>query len=242
MMDMAASAFIREYINGPSCTCSVTIPSHLLVIGLCELLILAPLLSVLQVSLPRCSSTEDIPSCNRKEVVVLCCGNPLRGDDGFGPAVADYLEKNYEIPDGVCIVDMGTAITPYLIDITWDDLKPKRMIIVDSIDSNKNTDMKPGEIFEVCLEEYVSMDKPEIVLEVSSFNKDAGRFFGISHHTAPTFELLKMFRDINRIDVDVCLCQVEKTPEEVEMGLSPSVREAVPRMCEFVIKKTGDVR
>ncbi|EGV30271.1 PAS/PAC sensor hybrid histidine kinase [Thiorhodococcus drewsii AZ1] len=38
---------------------------------------------------------------------ILCFGNPLHGDDGFGPAVAQSLQR-HQLPDGVRLIECGT--------------------------------------------------------------------------------------------------------------------------------------
>ena len=42
---------------------------------------------------------EILPDHCAKEVVVLCCGNILFGDDGFGPAVADRINASETVPE-----------------------------------------------------------------------------------------------------------------------------------------------
>ncbi|MFZ0006260.1 MAG: hydrogenase maturation protease, partial [Methanoregula sp.] len=47
------------------------------------------------------------------EIVIVGCGNPLFGDDGFGPAVIEEMEK-LTLPDNVTIQD-GGAGAPHFI-------------------------------------------------------------------------------------------------------------------------------
>ena len=42
------------------------------------------------------------------EIVIAGCGNPLFGDDGFGPAVIEEMEK-LTLPDNVTIQDGGAG-------------------------------------------------------------------------------------------------------------------------------------
>ena len=49
----------------------------------------------------------------QSEIVIVGCGNPLFGDDGFGPAVIEEMEK-YTLPDNVSIQD-GGAGAPHFI-------------------------------------------------------------------------------------------------------------------------------
>ena len=44
------------------------------------------------------------------DCLVLGCGNPLIGDDGFGPAVIQQLEEAYAIPESVACIDVGTSV------------------------------------------------------------------------------------------------------------------------------------
>ena len=52
---------------------------------------------------------DAIPDFCRKPVLIIGCGNILFGDDGFGCAVADYLQGHYETGDDACVADAGTA-------------------------------------------------------------------------------------------------------------------------------------
>ena len=46
-----------------------------------------------------------LPDHCAKDVVVLCCGNVLLGDDGFGPAVAEKLNAINNIPEWAVVID-----------------------------------------------------------------------------------------------------------------------------------------
>jgi len=49
--------------------------------------------------------------------------------------------------------------------------------------------------------------------------------------------LLKDFRDSRNIEIVPIVCQIEKIPGSVAVGLSKPVRDAVPKMGEFVMEK-----
>ena len=53
---------------------------------------------------------EYIPEIYRKHVLILGCGNILFGDDGFGPAVCEYLKTHFEIPEDIGAEDCGTGV------------------------------------------------------------------------------------------------------------------------------------
>ncbi len=52
-----------------------------------------------------------------KPCLIFGCGNPLFGDDGFGPKVIEHIEKHHEIPGYAACIDVGTSIRDILFDI-----------------------------------------------------------------------------------------------------------------------------
>lgn len=64
-------------------------------------------------------------------VVVLCIGNEMMGDDGFGPYVAKKI-KGLERVGFVKIVDCGMVPENYTNIIR--DVKPTHVIIIDAVD------------------------------------------------------------------------------------------------------------
>lgn len=92
---------------------------------------------------------ERLPDYYRKETLVLGCGNILFGDDGLGPAVADYLNQHYQIPKHTAVVNLGLATRGFIFDILLSEQKPKRIVIVDAAAYDGK---QPGEIFEVPLD------------------------------------------------------------------------------------------
>ena len=77
-----------------------------------------------------------LESILKGRVVVLGVGNPLRGDDGFGPALIDRLKDR---TDAVCL-DAGTAPENYLGAIVKED--PDTILIVDAVHLNR----APGQV------------------------------------------------------------------------------------------------
>jgi len=68
--------------------------------------------------------------------LILGLGNSLRGDDGVGPAVIEWLDRK-ELPPGVEAIDGGTAG----LDIVSTLMDHERAIIVDAA----NVGRAPGE-------------------------------------------------------------------------------------------------
>ena len=157
---------------------------------------------------------KHVPEYCRKATLILGCGNVLLGDDGFGPEVIAYLQSHYPIPEDVAVVDAGTGAGEILLDLALSDEKPKRLVLVDALDSGQSA----GTIS---------------VLSLESLPQRGGRSF--SPHQMPT-SLLKELEELSKVEVILLTAQPQRLPQEVQPGLSAPVREAVPRACEFIAR------
>lgn len=160
---------------------------------------------------------EILPSIFSKRVLVMGCGNILFGDDGFGPAVAEYILEKMDVPDDVCVADVGTAAAKLLFTLLPSETVPERIIIVDAVSLRGRI---PGEIFEVGLD-----------------NLPEGKIGAYSIHQFPDVNLLKELRNERGVKIWILACSVESIPKEVELGLSLSVKKAVPKAARMVIDK-----
>jgi len=156
------------------------------------------------------------PEWYDKSVLILGCGNVLFGDDGFGPAVAQQLQRNFIIPSEVCVQDTGTSVREILFDTILADKKPSKVVIIDAMDCG----LKPGELF-----------SPDI----DSFPK--AKLDDFSLHQVPTSNLLRELRDLCGVEVIVIACQVSRTPDRVSPGLSNPVKGAVERAAEMLARE-----
>lgn len=146
------------------------------------------------------------PEWHDKSILILGCGNVLIGDDGFGPAVAQRLRENFTIPDGVCVLDVGSSVREILFDTILSERKPSKIVIVDAMDCGR----RPGELF------WLDIDAlPKIKLD------------DFSMHQIPTSNLLRELRNLCGIEVIVMACQVSGGTGEVNPGLSGPVGKAV---------------
>jgi hydrogenase maturation protease len=73
------------------------------------------------------------------DIMILGIGSILFSDDGFGIQVARRIEKEYEFPDNVLVVDGGVLGINLLGVIS----KPRHLIVVDAM-RNRG---KPGDIY-----------------------------------------------------------------------------------------------
>ncbi|MFZ5453739.1 MAG: hydrogenase maturation protease [Thermodesulfobacteriota bacterium] len=142
-----------------------------------------------------------------KSALVFGCGNILFGDDGFGPAVVNYLQENSCLPPDVMVMDVGTSIRDLLFDLVLSDRKPQKIIIVDAVD---HLDRKPGEVF-------------EIPVDAIPLKKTAD----FSLHQFPTVNMLQELKEHTRVEIHILVAQVQDLPEEVRPGLSPVVEGAI---------------
>lgn len=149
-------------------------------------------------------------------VQILGCGNILKGDDGFGPAVAQYIEQNYQVHKNVLIVDAGMACGEWIMPLAHDDQRPNRLIIVDVIDLG----LDPGTIR--------TLKPDDLKLLNTSY----------SSHFFPDKETFKELIDLG-MDILFVSCQLRKIPRGLSMNLSPELREIVPKVAKRVADLAG---
>lgn len=159
-----------------------------------------------------------VPEIYEKEILVLGCGNTLMGDDGFGPAVAEWLNAHCRIQKGAIVLNAGTSVRKILFDITLSEKRPRRIIIVDAVDLGR----APGEIFQI------TPDKIPAV-KIDDF----------SMHQMPTSNMLRELAELCGVDVRIIVCQVESIPPEVRPGLSAVLQTAVPEAARIIMNEIG---
>jgi hydrogenase maturation protease len=73
------------------------------------------------------------------EVMILGIGSILYSDDGFGIRVIEQIQRDYEFPDDVLVVDGGVLGINLLGVIS----KPNHLVVVDAIRNRGN----PGDLY-----------------------------------------------------------------------------------------------
>ena len=160
-------------------------------------------------------SKEIVPEYVKKRVLILGVGNVLFGDDGFGPAAAEYMLNNCKVPDDVYIMDVGIGTGDILFNIALSQVKPKKIIVLDAVDLKR----KPGEVFELSID-----DLP------------ANKMSDFSMHFFPSPNILNELKDKMDVDVVILACQAERMPDSVSPGLSDAVAQALPRASEMALQ------
>jgi coenzyme F420 hydrogenase subunit delta len=140
-------------------------------------------------------------------VLIFGCGNPLFGDDGFGPAVVERLKGGEPLPEGVWAEDVGTSACDLLFDILLAQEKPRAIVIVDAV---SQLGRRPGELFE---------------LPISGIPGNKSVDFSL--HQFPSVNLLEELTDEGAVAVRILAAQVVTMPDHVRPGLSPAMASAV---------------
>jgi hydrogenase maturation protease len=144
-------------------------------------------------------------------VLVAGVGNVLRGDDGFGPAVAAALEQRGGLPAGAHVVDVGIAgvrLVQELMD-GYDAL-----IIIDAVERGE----RPGRLF---------MLEPELP-DLDTLPADAQRLLaGDMHQLVPERVLaIAAALDVLPPVVRIVGCQPEHV-DDLVLEMTPAVEAAV---------------
>ena len=152
----------------------------------------------------------------QSEIVIVGCGNPLFGDDGFGPAVIEEMEK-ITLPDNVTIQDGGAGAPHFIFNFLNPEVT-KKLIVVDIADFNA----KPGSISRITGKDL----KPGAYIDPHSWD-------GVD----------QLCRISEQIDTTVVLCQpskiIVKGDAEVDMELSDDVKNAIPKAIQVILETIG---
>jgi hydrogenase maturation protease len=143
-------------------------------------------------------------------LLVLGLGNVLLQDDGLGVAAVTRLLDRYARADGVHVLDGGTlglSLLPYVDDA-------ERVILVDAV----RTGEAPGT--------FVRLTGGAVPPAVAS---------RLSPHQIGVADLLDGARWLNRYPS--CVVLLGLVPESIDLGvgLSPSVRDALPGLVEHIV-------
>jgi hydrogenase maturation protease len=140
-------------------------------------------------------------------LLVACVGNVLRGDDGFGPAVAARLEG--ALPDEVELIETGIGGIALVQELL---AGCDGLVLVDAVDEGAS----PGTVFRI---------EPEV--------EEAAHVADV--HLANPERVLGMAKTMNALPERVVIvgCQPAAV-DDLGEGLSPAVGAAVERAVEAV--------
>jgi hydrogenase maturation protease len=147
--------------------------------------------------------------------VILSLGNPLRGDDGVGPAVREMLAHDSRLPHNVAIVDGGTAGMETALLLQGH----QRAIIVDAADMG----CAPGE--------WARFSREEVMLEPAELAMRS------TLHSAGLAEALALGEALGILPQEIVLYGVQPQVIDWTPGLSAPVRAAVPAVCASILEE-----
>lgn len=156
------------------------------------------------------------PPTARANVLILGLGNLLLRDEGVGVHTVNALAQRHRLPDGVGVVDGGTAGMD-LLDVV---AGCERLIVCDAVRS----DAPPGSAFRIA-------------------GDDLGAFFAarISPHQIGLSDLLAHLELLGERPARITLVGI--VPDDLGLGteLSPAGRRGMERGIELILTELGKV-
>jgi hydrogenase maturation protease len=107
----------------------------------------------------------------RERLLILGIGNLLLADEGVGVHAAQALLKK-DLPEGVAVLDIGTAILDALPELE----KADRVIVIDAVMAGKEA----GTVYRIA---YDDCEKPEQIASVHGF--DLSRVLAMTSRESP---------------------------------------------------------
>ena len=142
-------------------------------------------------------------------VLVAAIGNPDRGDDGFGPAVADRLQGR--VPAGVRVIECGGDVLSLIEE--WAGFSA--VLVVDAAAPIG----RPGRIHRL------DLHGPSPLV---AFARGSTHAFGIA-------EAVELARILGRLPRHLVVYLVEGERFDIGARLSPAVNDAVDRVAENIL-------
>jgi hydrogenase maturation protease len=151
----------------------------------------------------------------RPKTVIMGAGNVLMGDDGIGVHVIKAMKEQGGLPDGVELIDAGTATLDAFSMLEGVD----RLIIVDAVKSGA----APGTIYRF---------SPEDVSQTSSRK--------ISLHQMSLLETLRASKMLGVRPPDVTIIGVEPKTIAAETCLSKEIAAQIPKIIDTIRSLLGE--
>ncbi len=143
-------------------------------------------------------------------ILVMGLGNLLLGDEGVGVHAAQALLKT-AMPDGVKVLDAGTAVLDTLLDLEDADF----VIVIDAVVAGG----VPGTVYRVPFEQMLH---PELIASMHGF--DLSRVLALAgRQTSP----------------EILVIGVEPATIDWSLDLSAEAQEALPVVIDQVIKEAA---
>jgi hydrogenase maturation protease len=146
------------------------------------------------------------------EIMVLGIGSILFSDDGFGVQVIQKIEREYEFPDNVLVVDGGVLGINLLGVIS----KPHHLVVVDTM-RNRG---KPGDLYRIEGEAI-----PERIRAKNSL------------HQVDFLEALTLCQALDKVPKTVIIGVEPEDIQTLSLVLTPTVQAQIEPVVEMVLKE-----
>ena len=166
--------------------------------------------------------TQEVDVSDRpKQILIAGIGNTWQRDDGFGSEVARRLEGR-DLPDGVAVIDFGTGG----LDLAYQVMYGYDALLMIDISRQGGA---PGTLY------VMEVDEDEVPSHVE--DGDALNPHGMDPET-----VLRFIKITGSWPGKVVIVACEpQTIEEMGMGLSPVVEEAVERAVKLVLETAAEL-
>jgi len=144
------------------------------------------------------------------EVMILGIGSILYSDDGFGIRVIEQIERDYEFPDDVLVVDGGVLGINLLGVIS----KPNHLLVVDAIRNRGN----PGDLHR--------LEGDAIPERIRAKN---------SLHQVDFLEALTLCQAIDKVPQTVIIGVEPEDIQTLSLVLTPTVQAQVEPVIRMVL-------
>jgi hydrogenase maturation protease len=155
------------------------------------------------------SSEPDVSGSVQSGVLVVGIGNPDRGDDGFGPAVANRIRER--MPPGVCVLERTGDVLGLIEE--WGRFST--VVVVDAAAPIS----RPGRVHR---------------LDLTGCRLPAG-FARSSTHAFGVAEAVELARGLDRLPHRLIAYLVEGEGFDIGAPLSPVVAEAIDEVVERIV-------
>lgn len=145
------------------------------------------------------------------ETLILGLGNPLRGDDGIGPAVIEWL-RGQDLPADVVAIDGGTGG----LDLVLTMMGYRRVLIVDAAELG----CTPGA--------WICFRPDSARIETAEFT--------LSMHEAGLAEALALGAALHVLPEEVIVFGVQPAQTDWAPGLSAEVQAVVPVLGQEIVR------
>ncbi len=146
------------------------------------------------------------------QTLVVGLGSRLRGDDGLGPAVVDWLSQR-ALPPDVAAQDGGTPGLELVLTLA----DYPRVVIVDAADLRQ----APGR--------WARLGREQV--------RRAGEAAGLSLHHAGLAEALALGEELGMLPAELVIYGVQPARVDWSPGLSPQAQAAVPAVGQAVLEE-----